>query len=163
VWLKIDFLQNAPNAARADGWDNAIKDSLAGHVSTGPMGDVQPFGHRFQARQLDDPRSLQWGNLGRSSRSLRLCQHPGQSEAFLTAAGTAHGINSTLHLKSYGLSSLASSDGQHNTSRPNLKPRQSQTAGKTLQFDPIRLRNQESMGFATTHDHSYAEMLRLSA
>src|SRR5262249_3047701 len=57
--LQVNRVQDAADAALADGVDDAIGHSLACQVGAGPVGNVQPPGNGLQAGQFDDLRFLQ--------------------------------------------------------------------------------------------------------
>lgn len=59
--LQIHVVKDLPHGAWADYLDDAVGDGLAGQIRTGPMSDMQSFGNRFQARQLDDLGTLEGG------------------------------------------------------------------------------------------------------
>ena len=61
VRLQVDAMQDSAYGPLTDGWDDAVSDRLPGKVRTGPVGNVQAFGHGFQAGQFDDLCTLQGG------------------------------------------------------------------------------------------------------
>lgn len=61
VWVEIDLLQNAPNHAGTDGFDDATRHRLARQVFASPMGDVEASCERLQAGQFHDLGTLQRG------------------------------------------------------------------------------------------------------
>jgi hypothetical protein len=61
VRLQVDTMQDSAYGALADGRDDAVSDRLLGKIRTGPVGNVQAFGHGFQAGQFDDLCTLQGG------------------------------------------------------------------------------------------------------
>lgn len=67
---QVNRVQDAADAARADGLGDAVLHGLACQVGAGPMRDVQPPGHRLQAGQLDDLGALEGGEI-RSERPER--------------------------------------------------------------------------------------------
>ena len=59
--LQIHLLQQAADRARRDLRDDTVNHGLTGQIGTRPVRDMQPFGYRFKAGQLDNLRPLQGG------------------------------------------------------------------------------------------------------
>src|SRR5271165_3800290 len=66
--LQIDIVQDSAHRPGAYASNNSVRDGLTGQVSTRPMRDVQPFGHRFQTSEFNDLRSLHRSDLQFTSR-----------------------------------------------------------------------------------------------
>jgi len=57
--LQVHVVQDPAHPPRADRWDDAVGDGLAGQFLAGPVSDVQPHGDRLRTGEFDDLRPLE--------------------------------------------------------------------------------------------------------
>src|ERR1022692_1714263 len=157
VRLQIDIVQDLPHGAWADASDNPILYGLAGQVNTRPMSDVQPFGHRFQTSELDDPCPLHRGNLQVTSRmaSSLVLKQAGESQVSIPLTGSVDGGFIAVALGSKSFASPTFSDSQNNTSTPNLERGQPVAVSDPFQFRDIRGEDRQCIGSTSTHVSSF--------
>jgi hypothetical protein len=151
--LQVDIAQNPTHRAWADGSNNPVGHRLPSQVSTGPMRDVQFFGHRFQASESYDLRPLHRGNLQITSRmtSPLIAKQAGTSLMSIALTSSPNRGFTTVALRSQDFTSPPRSDSQNNSSTTNLKPGRYLTPSDPLQFRTVRRSDVQFRGSTSTH------------
>src|SRR5262249_50405532 len=121
--LQIHVVKDLPHGARADRLDDTVGDGLPGKIGTGPMSDVQSFGNRLQASQLDDLGTLQGGKPLRSSRALGIAKYSSDSVLLIAATDAPDGGFVALQLDGNRLNPMTRPDRQKNAGMLDLEPR----------------------------------------
>ena len=149
--LQINLMQDAPHRAGIDTWDDAVSHGLAGQLPAAQVGNVQPFGDRFQTGQLHDLRSGQRGRFRPGGQCRELPPIPGQVSPVRSDGKSAAPSRIASHLCRDGLHAFAFGHRQYDPRPLNPKPRQATATRNSLQNVPVILGKHDPTPPSTSH------------
>lgn len=151
--LQIDVAQDGSNGPRADARDDPVRRGLAGQVVTGPMGDVQPFGHGLQAGEFDDLGPLHGGDpqVAAGVALPVIGEQSGEPHLPVALTSTPDGGLVALQLGGKGFPPLAGGNTQDDSGTSDLIPGRCVAVSDPLQFTDVWREDRQRLGLASTH------------